>query len=62
MTCSKCGVSVFDKLLKRVNPIGEPAIWWCEDCVRKYEPELSRNLKEDKDVNELLKAIKNDKH
>ena len=58
MNCVKCGVSVFKSPLKRVNSIGEDAIWWCEPCLRVYEPELYRNLKEDEtNVEKTLKSF-----
>lgn len=42
----------------RVNPIGVDGIWWCEDCVKKHEPELYKNQKEDETpVEKVLKEI-----
>ncbi len=43
-----CGASVFERPLQRVNPKGEAGIWWCEPCIAKEEPELARNIAEDK--------------
>lgn len=48
MDCANCGTSVFNRPLQRVNPKGEDGIWWCEPCIEKEEPELARNIKEDK--------------
>lgn len=45
--CKNCGVSVYEKPLNRINPIGEIGIWWCENCISKNEPELYKNLKAD---------------
>jgi len=47
MNCKKCNVSVFKEPLQRVNPKGEAGIFWCWNCIRKHEPELYRNLKEE---------------
>lgn len=58
MKCAKCGCSVSEHPLMRMNETGIDAIWWCEPCAKKYEPELYRNLKEDEsDVEEDLKKI-----
>ena len=48
LKCMNCGVSVFNKPLQRVNPKGEDGIFWCEPCIAKEEPELARNIDEDK--------------
>lgn len=63
MECSKCNISVFKKPLKRVNVYGEIGIWWCEDCIKKYEPELYKNIMEDETQVEkdLKKICYNDK-
>ena len=55
MQCANCGVSVMKKPLTRVNPKGEIGIFWCWDCLKKNEPELYKNEKEDKPkvVNDL---------
>lgn len=55
-TCMKCGASVFDKPLMRVNEKGVSGIWWCEDCVKSTEPELYRN--EIEDGGEVLQILK----
>lgn len=47
MNCAKCGVSVMARPLIRVNPIGEDGEFWCWDCLKKHEPELYKNLKDD---------------
>lgn len=55
MKCGKCGASVMLKPLVRVNPKGEDGIFWCWDCLKKYEPELYKNEKEDQtDLEKLL--------
>jgi hypothetical protein len=48
MNCAKCGASVFDRMLDRVNPIGEDGIFWCMPCIKAHEPELAKNIKEDR--------------
>lgn len=45
--CKNCGVSVFDAPLMRVNPKGEPGIFWCHECVKTHEPELFKNEMEE---------------
>jgi len=57
MKCAKCGISVFIKPLKRVNSKGEIGIWWCEDCLKKFEPELYKNEMEDE--SQVIKDLKN---
>lgn len=58
MNCKKCGTSVFEKPLNRVNPIGEIAVWWCSDCIKKEEPELYDNIKEEEtEIEKHLKDI-----
>jgi len=58
MNCAKCGCSVFDRPLMRINPKGEVGIWWCEPCVKQYEPELYKNEKEDESkIEKTLKKI-----
>lgn len=46
--CNKCNVSVFERPLQRVNSKGEDGIFWCEPCIKNEEPELYRNMQEDK--------------
>lgn len=59
MKCINCGVSMFDKMLHRTKPKGQPdGGWMCEDCMQKVEPELANNLKTDDDYN-VVKAIEN---
>jgi hypothetical protein len=56
--CNKCGISVMVRPLQRVNPIGENGIFWCEPCIEKNEPELFKNIQEDKtDVEKELENI-----
>ncbi len=58
MRCAKCNCSVFDKPLKRVNQKGIDGIFWCEDCIKKHEPELYRNEMEDESkIEKDLKKI-----
>ncbi|QEE49663.1 hypothetical protein FUA48_08715 [Flavobacterium alkalisoli] len=45
--CEKCGVSVFDRPLQRINEPGVNGIFWCEPCIKENEPELYNNLMED---------------
>lgn len=43
---------------QRINPKGEIAIFWCEKCIAKNEPELYKNNIEDEgDVAKVLKKI-----
>lgn len=55
--CNKCECSVFVKPLTRVNEMGIDGIFWCDDCVKKYEPELYKNLKEEEPI--ILKDLIN---
>lgn len=45
--CEKCNVSVFKYPLRRVSPIGEIGVFWCDKCIEQNEPELHKNIKED---------------
>jgi hypothetical protein len=46
--------------LQRVNQKGEIGIWWCDNCVKKYEPELFKNNEENvTPVEALLKGNTN---
>ncbi len=59
MICPKCGCSVFNQPFMRINEKGVDGIFWCEPCVKKYEPELYANVKEDetkveKDLKDIL--------
>lgn len=56
MYCDKCGISVFKKPLMRVNKTGIDGIFWCESCVKKYEPELYKNQIADEPA--VLKDLK----
>lgn len=58
MECAKCGISVFKRPLKRINPKGELGIWWCEVCLLKYEPELYKNeIADETPIEKTLKSI-----
>lgn len=61
MKCENCGVLMFDKPLSRTNPTGQPnAGWMCQDCMKREEPELYQNLKDDGDfkiTNDIFSAI-----
>ena len=48
MICAHCGASVFSRPLQRTNPKGEDGIWWCMPCIEEVEPELHKNIQEDK--------------
>lgn len=55
MKCAICGISVTRKPLQRVNSKDENGIWWCWDCLKRHEPELYKNEKEDQsDVEKIL--------
>lgn len=56
MNCPKCGVSVFETPFMRINQKGEDGIFWCENCVKEYEPELYKN--EIEDGGKLMEDIK----
>lgn len=44
--------------LQRVNSLGEDGIFWCEPCIGKHEPELLKNIQEDKtDAEKVLEDI-----
>jgi uncharacterized protein with PIN domain len=48
MKCPKCGASVMDVPFQRVKPKGDSVEpFWCENCVKKYYPELYKNNIED---------------
>ena len=51
------------KMLYRTNPLGNIyAGWMCMDCIEKYEPELAKNIRDDKDfkvLKDIEKAVKN---
>lgn len=56
--CEKCGISVFERPLIRMNPKGEIGIFWCEDCAKRFEPELYKNEREDESpIEKDLKKI-----
>jgi hypothetical protein len=62
MKCIKCSCSMNQKMLHRTQPLGQNAEWMCIDCIEKYEPELAKNIKGDKDYFVLLdveKAVHN---
>tara|TARA_R100001086_G_scaffold152454_1_gene81151 strand:+ start:1599 stop:1790 length:192 start_codon:yes stop_codon:yes gene_type:complete len=48
MNCQRCGCSVQEKPLERVSPPGTAGIWWCMDYIKEVEPELAKNILEDK--------------
>ena len=57
--CPKCNCTPMNKPFIRMNPKGQEGIWWCEECCKKYEPELYKNEKEDesqveKDLKEMF--------
>jgi len=56
MCCQYCGVSVFNKPLKRISEIGKDAKWACESCLRRHEPELYKNIMEEE--NGVEKTLK----
>lgn len=58
MNCARCKKSVFSAPLQRVNELGIDGIWWCESCIRNHEPELYKNIQEDK--NQIEKDLEND--
>lgn len=57
MDCAKCGISCMKKPLNRVNPLGVTGIFWCNDCIKKYEPELYKNIIEDEP--QIVKDLEN---
>jgi len=64
MNCNKCKQSIFDVpdlILERVNETGVEAIWWCHNCLKEHEPELYKNIMNDKTQAEkgILNTIRN---
>lgn len=58
MKCNKCEISVMEAPLQRVNEKGIDGIWWCEPCIKKHEPELAKNIKQDESkIEKDLKEI-----
>lgn len=58
MNCAKCGISVEQRPLLRINETGVTGIFWCEPCIESNEQELYFNLLEDKsDVEKTLDSI-----
>ncbi|MGQ2982098.1 hypothetical protein [Flavobacterium sp.] len=56
--CKNCGRSVDEGPLKRVNEIGITGIFWSEPCIKEHEPELYKNIMDDKtDVEKDLEAM-----
>jgi len=59
MKCTICGISCFQKMLHRTNPIGDSnPKWMCIDCMTKKEPELAKNTREDKVPFDIEKAVR----
>lgn len=54
---------MFDKPLSRTNPTGQSSAgWMCQDCIKKKEPELYKNLEKDGDLkttNDIFDAVNN---
>ena len=40
---------MYQKMLHRTQPLGQNPDWMCIDCIKKHEPELHKNITEDKD-------------
>jgi len=61
MTCPNCNINtVFTHPFMRMDKPGPKAkgVFWCEPCVKKTEPELYKNQKEDEtQVEKELKDI-----
>lgn len=58
MKCSKCGVSIQNRILHRTNPKGQlDAGWMCEPCISKTEPELMKNIDEDEVLQDIKSAL-----
>lgn len=57
MNCAKCNVSVNDKILYRINPKGVDGIWWCDVCIREFEPTVYQEKVKDEQT-QLLKDLK----
>lgn len=60
MKCASCKIQ--GKVLYRVNEIGIDGIFWCDECIKKKEPELHKNIMEDpetdiiKDIAEIIRS------
>lgn len=50
MICKKCdiGISETPDVFYPVTPKGQDRIWWCESCIKRFEPELAKNIEEEK--------------
>lgn len=61
MKCINCGVPAHVKPLSRTKPLGQPdGGWMCQACMKKKEPELYNNLKDDGDfkiTNDIFNAL-----
>lgn len=55
--CIKCNCSVMDRPLSRTGPFGEDPEWMCMPCIEKHEPELAKNIKEDRLIDNELASI-----
>ena len=57
--CTKCECDPFEKTLHRTEPTGsDNAGWMCVDCIKKYHPELAKNISEDdNDVLNILEEM-----
>lgn len=54
MKCDKCGISMMDDPLYRINPKGEDGIFRCESCMKKFGQTV------DKDLKKIVDTIYND--
>ena len=58
MKCDNCGKSVLIERQERINSIGEIGIFWCMSCIKKNEPELYKNIIEDRtELDNILEEI-----
>jgi hypothetical protein len=61
MKCEICGVSMFNKMLHRTKPKGDPdGGFQCIDCIKKTELELHNNIVNDTDykvISDIEKTI-----
>lgn len=46
-----------DRPLSRTGPFGEDPEWMCMPCIEKHEPELAKNIKEERLKDEAFGSL-----
>jgi protein-arginine kinase activator protein McsA len=60
MKCPKCKLSP-NIPFYRINPKEEIGIFWCKSCLKKYEPELFKNEREDTgEIIDIIQSVFSD--